>query len=199
MTVVGIAAGTLAAVLGFGPASLVVGWAGAALTYLLWVWIVVRRFDGEGTRAHALREDPTRSTSQLLLILASVASLVAVGVVLVQANQAKGVQADLLAALAVTSVALSWFLVHTLFMLRYAVLYYSGASEGGIDFNQQEPPDYGDFAYLAFDLGMTFQVSDTTVTSSAIRRVVLRHCLLSYLFGSVILASLINLVAGLGG
>jgi uncharacterized membrane protein len=199
MALVGIAVGTVSAVLGVGSASFVVGWAAACLTYLVWVWIVVGRLDGEATRSHAKREDPTRSTSQLLLLLASVASLVAVGVILTQANQAKGVQADLLAALAVTSVALSWFLVHTLFMLRYAVLYYSGGSEGGIDFNQKEPPEYGDFAYLAFDLGMTFQVSDTTVSSSAIRRVVLRHCLLSYLFGSVILASLVNLVAGLGG
>jgi uncharacterized membrane protein len=198
MVLVGLIVGIVAGLLGAGFSSWVLGWASACLVYLVWVWLVVGRFTGEQTRTHAQREDPSRSTSQVLLVLACVASLGVVGITVVQANQSKGLEADLFAALAVSSVALSWFLVHTLFMLRYAVLYYAG-KEGGVDFNQEEPPDYADFAYLAFDLGMTFQVSDTTVTSSVIRHVVLRHCLLSYLFGSVILATLINLVAGLGG
>ena len=74
---------------------------------------------------------------------------------------------------------------------------YFAAPEGGIDFNQEESPQYSDFAYLSFDLGMTYQVSDTTLRSSELRRTVLKHTLLSYLFGSVILATVINLVAGL--
>jgi len=197
MAVVFVAGAAIAIALGAGGISVVVGWAAACLTYLVWVWIVVGRFDGDQTRKHANQEDPSRSMSQALLVLASLGSLVVVGVTVVQATHAKGVQAGLLAGLAVASVVLSWFLVHVLFMLRYAVLWYTGDAEGGVDFNQKEPPTYADFAYLAFDLGMTFQVSDTTITSSVIRRVVLRHCLLSYLFGSVILATLINLVAGL--
>jgi uncharacterized membrane protein len=68
-----------------------------------------------------------------------------------------------------------------------------------VDFNQKNDPDYGDFAYLAFTLGMTYQVSDTSITSREIRRTALRHALLSYLFGAVILATVINLVAGFGG
>jgi uncharacterized membrane protein len=96
----------------------------------------------------------------------------------------------------VLSVVLSWTLLHTLFTLRYARLYYEGA-DGGIEFNQTEPPSYGDFAYLAFTLGMTFQVSDTNLKTHLIRMTALRHGLLSYLFGSVILATMINLVAGL--
>lgn len=197
MVVVGVVAAIAATLLGAGGISVVVGWAAACLTYLVWVWAVVGRFDGEATRQHAKQEDPSRSTSQLLLIVASLGSLVTVGVTVYESSKASGVQAALLAGLAVVSVALSWFLIHTLFMLRYAVLWYTGDEEGGIDFNQKEPPDYQDFAYLAFDLGMTYQVSDTTVSSSVIRHLVLRHCLLSYLFGSVILATLINLVAGL--
>ncbi|WP_241972941.1 DUF1345 domain-containing protein [Cryobacterium sp. TMT2-14] len=102
----------------------------------------------------------------------------------------------ILAAAAVLSVGLSWILVHTLFTLRYASLYYSGP-DGGVDFNQVVPPSYGDFAYLAFTIGMTFQVSDTSLQTHAIRMTALRHSLLSYLFGSFILATLINLVAGL--
>jgi uncharacterized membrane protein len=104
----------------------------------------------------------------------------------------------LLAALAVGSVALSWLLVHTLFTLRYARLYYRGAV-GGINFNQAEPPQYTDFAYLAFTLGMTFQVSDTNIQNHEIRSTALRHSLLSFVFGSIILATIINLVAGLSG
>jgi uncharacterized membrane protein len=101
-----------------------------------------------------------------------------------------------LAALALATVALSWLLVHTLFTLRYASLYYAD-DDGGVDFNQVEPPRYADFAYLSFTLGMTFQVSDTSLTSSVMRAAALRHALMSFLFGSIILATLINLVAGL--
>jgi uncharacterized membrane protein len=82
-------------------------------------------------------------------------------------------------------------------MLRYALLYYA-YPEGGIDFNQQERPSYRDFAYLALTVGMTFQVSDTDLQTSQIRATTLRHALLSFLFGAVILASAINLIAGLG-
>ncbi|GAA4684288.1 DUF1345 domain-containing protein [Frondihabitans cladoniiphilus] len=197
MLVVGVIGVVVAYLLGAGSISIVIGWAAACAVFLIWVWAVVGRFDGDRTRTHAKREDPSRPTSHLLLVLASLGSLVVVGITVVEASDSKGVQAGLLAGLAVVSVVLSWFLVHTLYMLRYAVLYYSGDKEGGIDFNQDERPDYHDFAYVAFDLGMTFQISDTTVTSSVIRRVVTKHCLLSYLFGSVILATLINLVAGL--
>jgi uncharacterized membrane protein len=199
MVVVGCVAGFVAGHFGAGLSSYVIGWAAACLTYLVWVWGLVGRFDGERTRSHAKAEDPARGVSELLLTLCILGSLFIVGLTLIEASREEGVAADVLAGLAVVSVALSWFFVHTLFMLRYAVLYYNGDEEGGIDFNQKAPPDYLDFAYLSFDLGMTFQVSDTTVTSSTIRHLVLRHCLLSYLFGSVILATLINLVAGLGG
>jgi hypothetical protein len=105
---------------------------------------------------------------------------------------------DLHAALAVVSVALSWTVVQTVFTSHYARLYYSHPA-GGIDFNQEAPPRYGDFAYLAFTVGMTFQVSDTTLQTSALRAAALRQALLSYLLGAVILATTINLVAGLLG
>jgi uncharacterized membrane protein len=82
-------------------------------------------------------------------------------------------------------------------MLRYALLYYSD-EPGGIDFGPAEPPSYRDFAYLALTLGMTFQVSDTALGTTVMRATALRHALLSYLFGAIILAVAINLVAGLG-
>jgi uncharacterized membrane protein len=94
-------------------------------------------------------------------------------------------------------VAAAWIIVHTLFMLRYARLYYS-SPHGGIDFNQDEPPAYRDFAYLAYTLGMTYQVSDTALKNSTMRATALRHTLLSYVLGAVVLAATINLVVGLG-
>jgi uncharacterized membrane protein len=91
---------------------------------------------------------------------------------------------------------LSWAVVHTVFALRYAHEYYT-PPVGGIDFKSGEyEPDYGDFAYLAFTVGMTFQVSDTDVGSRSVRRTVLRHALISYLFGAVILALVVNVIAG---
>jgi uncharacterized membrane protein len=78
----------------------------------------------------------------------------------------------------------------------YARLYY-GDTPGGIEFNEPDRPDYLDFAYLAFTIGMTFQVSDTNLTSKAVRRTALRHGLVSYLFGAVIIALVINIVAAL--
>jgi uncharacterized membrane protein len=91
---------------------------------------------------------------------------------------------------------LSWAVVHTVYALRYADLYYGGPP-GGIEFNQQELPSYADFAYLAFTVGMTYQVSDTALRTGPIRHTALRHALLSYLFGAVIIAVAINLVANL--
>ncbi|MCW2748112.1 MAG: hypothetical protein JWP10_1254 [Nocardioidaceae bacterium] len=196
MCVAGLCATVVAGVLGSWSYAAVVGWALASLVYTAWVWIVIGRLDAADTKNHAVREDPSRGMSDLLVLVASLASLAAVAVVLIEARDASGAKAGVLAALAVTSVALSWLLIHTVFTLRYARLYYRD-TPGGIDFNQDEPPQYTDFAYLAFSLGMTFQVSDTNIENHDIRATALRHALLSYVFGSVILATTINLVVGL--
>ncbi|HZK35596.1 MAG TPA: DUF1345 domain-containing protein [Aeromicrobium sp.] len=174
----------------------VVGWAAASLTYITWVWLVIWRLDAQQTALHAVREDPSRAISDVLVLIASLGSLGAVAIILVEASSAPAARGGVLAGLAVASVALSWLLVHTLFTLRYASLYY-GDEVGGVDFNQQEPPQYSDFAYLAFTIGMTFQVSDSNVGRHTIRSTALRHALLSYVFGTVILATTINLVVGL--
>jgi uncharacterized membrane protein len=95
---------------------------------------------------------------------------------------------------AILTVLVSWALVHTVFTLRYAHRFY-GTPVGGIDFSSDEAPDFHDFAYLAFTIGMTFQVSDTDLTTNNMRRLALRHALISYLFGAVILAATINVTA----
>ena len=173
------------------------GWDAAALVYLAWMWWQVAPADAGRTAALAVREDASARVSDVVLLLAAVVSLAGVGdLILLGSASGDPVSRGPAIALAITSVVLSWALVHTIFMLRYARLYYVGG-DGGIDFQQKEPPRYLDFAYLAFTLGMTFQVSDTNLETSAIRATALRHALLSYLFGAVIIAVTINLVAGL--
>jgi uncharacterized membrane protein len=168
----------------------------AAAVYLGWIWINTRHLDADGTRIHANVEDPTAAQADVALLAAAVASLVAVGLVLL--NLLPGdVGRSLQVTFSVASVVVSWALVHTIFTLRYAGMYYAVGPDGGIDFNQKDPPRYSDFAYLAFTIGMTFQVSDTELNNSDIRSQVLRHGLLSYLFGTVIVALTINMVAGL--
>ncbi len=194
--VFGIASAILTEVYTSWAYTLVVGWATACIIYIVWVWIVVWGYDPDATEAHARREDPGRGLSDLLLLVASVASVIAIVVILVQAHQLHGFERGALAVLAVVSVALSWILVHTLYMLRYAQLYFEEDSPP-IDFNEKATPQYSDFAYLSFTLGMTFQVSDTNIKNVRVRKTVLRHTLLSYVFGTVILATTINLVAGL--
>jgi uncharacterized membrane protein len=168
----------------------------AALVYMAWLWYSIWRLDSGATSRRALRADPGRLAADGLLLSASVISLVAVGVVLVDAGHKHGASKDILIGLGVISVVIGWCVVHTLFTVRYARLYY-GHPEGGIDFNEDDPPRYIDFAYLAFTVGMTFQVSDTDLQSKEIRATVLRHMWLSYLFGAIIIAVTINLVAGL--
>jgi len=198
MMLLGITASLVTGLLGHWMLAPVIGWAVAAATFSIWVWIVIGHQDAASTKAHATIEDPARELVDTLVVLLGVASLAAVATVLIPAGQAEGVERFGLAGLGLLSVALSWILLHTLFTLRYARLYYGGENEGGIDFNQPESPRYGDFAYFSFTLGMTFQVSDTNISSHAVRMTVLRHSLLSFLFGSVILATTVNLVAGLG-
>jgi uncharacterized membrane protein len=108
-------------------------------------------------------------------------------------------QVSSIAPVAVLTVTLSWTLVNTVYTLRYAHQHYASAAPGiGFgDSDGQERPDYRDFAYVAFTIGMTYQVSDTTLRDTRLRRAVLGHALLSYLFGVVIVAGSVNLISGL--
>ena len=173
------------------------GWDVLALTYIGLTLPAVWRLDASQTAERAVLEDPTRAVADLLLLAAAVASLGAVVTVLLRAAGSSGAAQFLLVALAVGSVVISWLLVHTTYMLRYARIYY-GRPVGGVTFNQEGLPCYGDFGYLAFTIGMTFQVSDTALNTREMRATALRHALLSYVFGTVILATAINLVAQLG-
>lgn len=178
-------------------AALLSGWSSLALTNTAWILRVTWPMDAAVTRTHATREDPGRRVGRLIALVGSLVSLSAVGIVLIQTRDADPVRASVLAGLAVVAVASSWALIRVDYMLRYAHLFFSHPS-GGIDFHQNEDPSYVDFAYFSVGLGMTYQVADTDVGSTAIRRIVIAQTMLAYLFGAVILATVINLVAGLG-
>jgi uncharacterized membrane protein len=157
----------------------------------------VARLDAPATRDLATREDPSTHLADSVTILAGTACLVAVGLTLVKAANSSGAMKAVLIAIGVLSVALSWASVHTVFMLKYARLFYGGTEHGGINFNQKDPPDYLDFAYVAFTIGLTFQVSDTDLGDRGIRRTALRQAVLAFLFGAVIVGLTINVVASL--
>ncbi len=175
--------------------SALAAWCGGATVFVGLAWATMLPADSGRTRTIAMREDETRVTADLIVLAAGVASLVGVGFMLVKTASAKGLALAGMTALGVISVVLAWGVVHTVFTFRYADLYYS--SGGGVDFNVEEDPDYRDFAYLALTIGMTYQVSDTDLTTKAVRRTALKHALLSYVFGTAIIAVTINIVAGL--
>ena len=194
-TLLGVVVG-VAVTLATSPSmGLLLGWDCVAVVYTGRLAFVLLRQDAEQTSLRASTTDLDRVATDVALLAAAVASLVAVAVLLTR-GQPGDVAQTLRIGLSLVSVGASWAMVHTIYTLRYAALYY-GRPGRGIDFNSAEPPTYRDFAYLAFTIGMSYAVSDTNVRSPEIRRAVLRHSLLSYLFGTGILATTINLVASL--
>lgn len=178
------------------PVCVTVAWMATAISFLVSVWSLVGGMDARKTARNARSEDASRAAADAILIGAAVASLVAVGFVLVGLAGSSGGARAALTGLAIASVATAWATVHTVFMLRYARLYYA-EPVGGMNFHGDEPPDYRDLAYVALTIGMTFQVSDTELTAKPMRRTAIRHALLSYLFGAVIIAIMINVVGSL--
>ncbi len=177
--------------------SILCGWAAGASTIVVWVLALTWPMDGEQTRAHATQEDPGRRIARMISLLGSVASLGGVAVVLLTAPKAEPAQQGWMAAIVVAAVVASWFLIQVDAMLRYARMYYAD-TEGGIEFHQSERPAYADFAYVSFGLGLTYQVADTDVQTTAFRRAFVVQSLIGYLFGAVILATIINLISSFG-
>jgi uncharacterized membrane protein len=207
--VIGVAAAVVTGLLGDWTYAPAVGFDTAGALFLVTTWLSVGRMDPAATAEHATREDPTRRVTRLIILAAAVASLAGVGTLLLgtTSGTTSGANRAGAAVLGLGSVAIAWLVVHSLFTLHYAELYYGpgggdpdqpGAGpRGGIDFALDTPPQYSDFAYLAFTVGMTYQLSDTPLTTRVLRMSVLRHALLSYLFGSLILGASVNLIVSL--
>jgi uncharacterized membrane protein len=194
----GSAAGVVVGLLATWRLLPLVSWTVTVAVALTWVWRLSWPQDSEGTERLAEQENLTRSTD-VWLLTAAVASLAIVAVALMQSKDRQSAASVASVLLSVISVALSWALVNTVYAFKYARLYYFDEPDvAGIDFKQESPPTYSDFAYLAFTVGMSFAVSETEPTSTRMRRVAVGHPQLSYVFGAGVLAVAINLVTNLG-
>lgn len=193
----GAAAGLLVAVVWTPGLAPIVAWCVAACAALAWVWLVGWHQDAGGTKRLAEEESRSRSTD-VWAVLAALASLAVVGVAL-QRSGGKDPVAVATVLLSVLSVILAWALVNTVFALKYARLYYVDEPDRrGFDFGMDADPAYSDFAYMAFSVGMAFAPAETRPDRSDTRKVVLGHSLLSYLFGTGLIAVAVSLVTNLG-
>ena len=188
-TVVGATAGWQ-----YAPAG---GWIVTAAVYLAWIWASIAGMSSAAIELLVQQRHPARRPADTIVLIASVASLAGVAYLLV-ASTAKGPDAAIAAAVGFLSVTASWLVVHAVYTVRYAMLYYT-QPVGGVDFNQDEKPTFADFAYLAFTIAVTYGVTDTALRNRPIRASVLQHALVSYLFGTVILAVTVQVIGSLGG
>ncbi|WP_206691442.1 DUF1345 domain-containing protein [Quadrisphaera sp. INWT6] len=191
----GAVVGGVTAVTGAPGLALLLGWCVAAGGLLAWVWRACWPRDASATKQVAEEEGRTRSTDAAVL-WATVISLGAVVEGLVRSGSSDAVGVAVV-VLSVVVVVLSWGLVSTVFAFEYARRYYSGG-DGGIDFGQKESPAYSDFAYAALGVGMSYAVPDVQITDTSLRKVALGHALLSYLFGTVLVAVAVSLITDLG-
>lgn len=196
---IGIAVALVALYYNLGAISYLIGWDAAVIIFVIWIWLICWPMDHHQTAKFALREDPSNVATDVLLISASVASLVGV-VMAVFESRATSVEprSIFLGFISILSVVLAWTLIHTIYTLRYAKLYYSPDNGAKIEFSNEHLPSYVEFAYFSITIGMTFQVTDTFLRGTLARKAVLRHALLSYLFNTVIIATTINLIANFG-
>jgi len=184
--------------------TMIASWDTFAFFVLVLAWVVILKTPQTRLRAHAKAQDVSQLLISVFVVVAASVALFAVGFVL--GTHKTGPQPHLTVYLILTlgTVIFSWMLVHTVFGLRYAHMYYGDSDDptldrhaGGLEFPGQHPPNYFDFAYYAFVVGMTCQVSDVQITLRKMRRLTLLHSVLSFGFNTVILALLINTVSSL--
>ncbi|MFJ8752380.1 DUF1345 domain-containing protein [Streptomyces sp. NPDC102441] len=191
--VMGAAVGAVTGVLTHAPMGVLAGIAAAETVFVVVGWIVLWPMNAAATHRNARREEFRPVVEELAVVVSALSGLVGIVVLLLVSDSDLSHAA---AATALCGVFMAWAALHLMYAARYAYIYYL-PPDGGIDFNTDDPPRYSDFLYFSYNLGMTYQVSDTNVSTATIRAVALRHCLLSYLFGASILATTINLVTGI--
>ncbi len=186
------------------PAVILLTWISVALAVIIMDWTIILSSHPREVRKIAKLQDSSRSFLFLFVLVASVASLAAIVFLLKSSKGLHGTSLNEHIVLAITAVIISWWLVHTIFTLRYAHLYYNTPTDNtnpksgtGLEFPGGEDPDYLDFVYFSFVLGMTFQVSDVVITSRQVRRLATVHGLLSFAFNTAIVALSINVISSM--
>jgi len=178
-------------------------WDTFAFTFILTSWVVFFSRPVADIIAQANKEDGSKLFVLFITIVTSFASMFAVMLLVLSREQSPD-RVVLAVILAVAGMMLSWVMVHTIFSFQYAHLYYFKANDDtpdgeALDFPATKKPDYLDFAYYSFVIGMTFQVSDVNINSRLVRRTTLAHALLSFALNTFVVALTINLIAGLRG
>ena len=181
---------------------IVITWCAFAFSYILSSWLVMFSRSVAEIKKMAQKDDGSGIFVIVFTIIASFAAMVTV-LMLVIASKTEDKNEILRVSICFSSVMLSWFLVHTIFTFHYAHLFYDAdiatttSIKKGLSFPCEDDPDYLDFAYFSFVVGMTFQVSDVEVTTKKMRRLVLLHGLLAFMLNTFVVALAINFIAGL--
>lgn len=177
---------------GYPNYALLIGWNTVSITWILWTVLLLRDPNAQKTESIAKREDPGRKAVDTLLVLSSLGSLVAVAILIARVGQIQGANQLSLTLLGVLTIISSWLLVHLVYTIRYAALYYKNG--GGISFNSHQAPNFIDFLYLSITVATSFQVSDTPVSRREIRKIISHHVVISYIYGTVIIATAVNIL-----
>jgi uncharacterized membrane protein len=182
-----------------GGLRFLVSWDFGAAFYLFLVWTLIVRSDPSETRLHARAQDVAAYVIFIVVLIAAFACTAAIAFLIGDAKNLDGVAKALHVGLSVVALLASWFLIHTLFSFHYARRFYSSKEDPhgearGLDFPGRGNPDYYDFAYYSFVVGMTSQVSDVSVTAHHMRRLTLIHGILSFIFNIAILALAVNII-----
>jgi uncharacterized membrane protein len=176
-----------------GITRILIGWDSCVALYLCIVYWTFTRSEIDHITGFAQREDEGRVAILILTVVATIASVAAIFLLL---GQGEGKHAPLQLGFVTGTIILSWAFIHLIFALHYAHEYYTESPpSGGLNFPGKEKPDYWDFTYFSFVIGMTFQVSDVAITARSIRRIVLAHAIVAFLFNVALLAIMINIAA----
>lgn len=174
------------------------GWLGFSFTYVLLSWVTIFKGSAIFVRHKASVEDGKISFVVIMILLASLAALIAVAMLIWEIKKGKsGIVPMLYLPIVVSAMMLSWLMVHTIFTFHYAHLFYMPHGKQGLQFPGEEHPDFLDFAYFSFGIGCTFQVADVSVSSKLIRRTVLLHSFISFVINTFVVALSINILSGL--
>lgn len=195
---VGIAAGLVSSAFFHGQSRLLIGWDAGVGLYLITTWAMMIQSDVHELRLRAARHDEGEWTIILLSMAATLSSLVAIGAELLQAGAGDPLRIWRAAAATVT-ILISWLFIHTIMAQHYAHDYYlrEGNAPGLLFPDRIKEPDYWDFAYFSFTIGVAAQTADIAIASPRIRRVALAHSVLAFFFNTAILAMAINVGASL--